>query len=208
MDISGPKSSSTSQRHAKVTNRSSSNPEPPSGVLDDFAAIYASRIYFQPLPQFKPKDLRASIDLWPSFVRYSFYALLLHYTEPCFYTNTKQAAIAFYTESAQKSVDELASQGIASVQILHSLCFLSLIDILGMSGLDRPQSLGLSFSIDSRQKNEHGHGLILGLLPDYQCSEDLHTQSALVSNKMTMPESDATGAYFSWKRHFHRNSQP
>lgn len=76
--------------------------------------------------------------MWPNFLRFSFYALLLHYTDPFYYSNRKQVAIAFYTESAQKSVDDLASQGIASIQIIHSLCFLSLVDILGMNGLDLP----------------------------------------------------------------------
>lgn len=58
-------------------------------------------------------------------------AITLPFLEHSFYGGRKSTAIDFYVRSARKTTIGLASEGISSLNILQSICLLTLADIAG-----------------------------------------------------------------------------
>lgn len=112
-------------------NRSFDNPEPPEEVADHLCEIYKSRIYFQPLPLFRLDSLRARLTAFPRFLRFSFLALAVRYSDHPHYAGVRADAIEFYAKSAQRTVDDIVAEGAANINVLRALCLLSLHNILG-----------------------------------------------------------------------------
>lgn len=104
-------------------------------MLKDFVEIYRTRIYFQPIPLLVLKDLEIRIAEFPRFLRWSFFAVILHFLEPghCFFGGKESEASEFYSNFARQSALGLASEGIASLELIQSLCILAFCDTLGWS---------------------------------------------------------------------------
>lgn len=83
----------------------------------------------QPLPLFE--NLSEILPHFPGYLMYAFMATTLLFLEHSFYGDTKSVAIEFYARSARKTAIVLASQGTPSLDILRSICLLTLTDIAG-----------------------------------------------------------------------------
>lgn len=112
-------------------SRSLANPDPPAEVVEQMLDIYETKIYFQPLPLFAVRDLRAQITGFPQFLRWSFFALCLHYLESPFYSGNEALAIDAYMSSAQQTAMGLAAEGTTDAHVVQSLCLLALCEIMG-----------------------------------------------------------------------------
>ncbi|OQV05766.1 Fungal Zn2-Cys6 binuclear cluster domain-containing protein [Cladophialophora immunda] len=107
----------------------STRPEPPPQVLDYLVDIYRKKIHLQPLPLLNPEDLRTIIDNSPQYLRWSFLALTVSFSNHDFYKGKSSEAIKLYSRSAADTVMKLAAGGNSRVDILQSLCLLAFKDI-------------------------------------------------------------------------------
>ncbi|KIW23627.1 uncharacterized protein PV07_11813 [Cladophialophora immunda] len=104
-------------------------PEPPPQVLDYLVDIYRKKIHLQPLPLLSPEDLRTIIDNSPQYLRWSFLALTVSFSNHDFYKGKSSEAIKLYSRSAADTVMKLAAGGNSRVDVLQSLCLLAFKDI-------------------------------------------------------------------------------
>lgn len=93
--------------------------------------MYKTRIYLQPLPLFDPNLLHEHVLSFPLYLLRSFLAVTLLFSEHPFYGGSKSAAMEFYIRSAREMVILRAAEGIGTVELLQSLCLLTLCDIAG-----------------------------------------------------------------------------
>lgn len=101
--------------------------------MDNLVDIYTTKIYFQPLPLLSLANLRSRVSHFPGYLRWSFLSLCLRYSENYFYQDKEAQAIDFYSTSSQELVMGLAAEGVATVEVIQSLCLLALGDIMGSS---------------------------------------------------------------------------
>lgn len=105
---------------------------PSSESLDKAVEVYGNRLYFQPLPLFRPEGLRDRVESFPLFLQWIFLALSLS-NLPYDSNSAKEAdLIHLRARSARDTVLELAMRGTAKLEISQALCLLALADILGM----------------------------------------------------------------------------
>ncbi|KAM6532661.1 hypothetical protein FALCPG4_005713 [Fusarium falciforme] len=109
---------------------SPSNPEPPAQVLDYLVNVYKTKIYFQPLPLLALADLPTRVPRFPRYLRWSFLSLCLRHSESYFYHEREAQAVEFYTASSQELTMTLAAEGVATAEVIQSLCLLALGDIM------------------------------------------------------------------------------
>ena len=114
---------------AYIYCRTEKDPEPPSEVVQSFVDIYNTRVYFQPLPLFRPGGLNERIRSAPQFLRFSFFAVMLHYNSHEFFASSRYLSQRFYRSEAQQEVDRL-SKNVASLEVIQALCLLALSGIL------------------------------------------------------------------------------
>jgi hypothetical protein len=93
--------------------------------------IYRTKVYFQPLPLFSLQGLREKLQLSSQFLRWSFLALCLHYTDCTFYGGRKAQALEFYADASREMVMSLAAEGVTTTEVEQTLCLLILGDIMG-----------------------------------------------------------------------------
>lgn len=93
--------------------------------------IYKLKIHFQPFPLFDVALLPCQWSQWPPFLLQSFLAATLTFTESFFHENMESCTKDRFIHLARATVIPLAAEGIASLQILQSLCLLSICDIAG-----------------------------------------------------------------------------
>lgn len=104
---------------------------PSSESLDKAVEVYGNRLYFQPLPLFRPEGLRDRVESFPLFLQWIFLALSLS-NLPYDSNSAKEAdLIHLRARSARDTVLELAMRGTAKLEISQALCLLALADILG-----------------------------------------------------------------------------
>lgn len=109
----------------------SGSPNPPPEVLCHFVGVYENKLHLQPLPLFDIDNLPGEVAYFPEFLLHAFMAITLPFLEHSFYGDRKPTVIDFYVRSARKTTIGLASQGILSLNILQSICLLTLVDIAG-----------------------------------------------------------------------------
>ncbi|KAM6540275.1 hypothetical protein FALCPG4_001996 [Fusarium falciforme] len=103
---------------------------PSSESLDKAVEVYGTRLYFQPLPLFRPEGLRDRVEGFPLFLQWIFLALSLS-NLPYDSNSAKEAdLIHLRARSARDTVLELAMRGTAKLEISQALCLLALADIL------------------------------------------------------------------------------
>ncbi|KAL6355921.1 hypothetical protein LRP88_09504 [Fusarium phalaenopsidis] len=103
---------------------------PSSESLDKAVEVYGTRLYFQPLPLFRPEGLRDRVEGFPLFLQWIFLALSLS-NLPYDSNSAKEAdLIHLQARSARDTVLELAMRGTAKLEISQALCLLALADIL------------------------------------------------------------------------------
>ncbi|RSM13074.1 hypothetical protein CEP52_002020 [Fusarium oligoseptatum] len=103
---------------------------PSSESLNKAVEVYGTRLYFQPLPLFRPEGLRDRVESFPLFLQWIFLALSLS-NLPYDSNSAKEAdLIHLRARSARDTVLELAMRGTAKLEISQALCLLALADIL------------------------------------------------------------------------------
>lgn len=93
--------------------------------------MYRIKLHLQPLQLFKLAGLRDHLLASSQFLRWSFLALLLHFSSHDFYSGQEAEATAFYTTSSRQEVTSLASQGIPRLEVVQALSLLVLVDVAG-----------------------------------------------------------------------------
>lgn len=101
-------------------------------MLEFYAEVYKSSIYFQPLPVLAVDGLRARVQVFPRFLQFSFLALALLYSDHPHYAGSEADAANFYAKSAQRTIDEIVAAGTAGIEVYQALCFLSLYHVKSM----------------------------------------------------------------------------
>ncbi|PLB53074.1 hypothetical protein P170DRAFT_507782 [Aspergillus steynii IBT 23096] len=102
---------------------------PPPDVLMHYVEIYKARLHLQPLPLFNIETLSTQVLRFPPYLLHSFLAVTMPFSEHSFFGNAKEKAIDSYVRSARETVIHAATEGESSVELLQSLCLLSLNDL-------------------------------------------------------------------------------
>lgn len=96
-----------------------------------YVEIYKARLHLQPLPLFNVDTLSTNVLHFPPFLLRTFLAATMLFSEHPFFGSAKAEAIEFYVRSARESVMDSAAEGQPSVEVLQSLCLLTLNDLAG-----------------------------------------------------------------------------
>lgn len=108
-----------------------SSPDPPLEVLDHLIEVYRLKIHLQPLQLFILPGLRQYLLEKPRFLRWSFLALVLHFTSHDFFSGREVEAIELYSTASRQDVTSLALQGMPRLEVLQALSLLVLVDVSG-----------------------------------------------------------------------------
>ncbi|KAE8312382.1 hypothetical protein BDV41DRAFT_565172 [Aspergillus transmontanensis] len=107
----------------------SSCPYPPAEVIFQLIEVYKSRIHFQPFPLFDVALLPSRWSQWPHYLLQSFLAASLTFADSSFHGNMKSCTTDRFVNLARMTAIPLAAEGMASLQVLQSLCLLTICDI-------------------------------------------------------------------------------
>ncbi|WQF77411.1 hypothetical protein CDEST_02425 [Colletotrichum destructivum] len=106
------------------------SPEPPPDAVDHLIRVYKKDIAFRPLPLFGRSILRSRLSSpTPQFLRRSFLALTLRFGTHPFFRGKEGECADFYAGSAYTDLMPLALEGVATVEVVQSLCLLALQDL-------------------------------------------------------------------------------
>ncbi|KAK6227490.1 hypothetical protein QIS74_01045 [Colletotrichum tabaci] len=106
------------------------SPEPPPDALEHLIRVYRKDIAFKPLPLFGRSTLRSRLSSpTPRFLRRSFLALTLRFGTHPFFRGKEGECADFYAASAYADLMPLALEGVATVEVVQSLCLLALQDL-------------------------------------------------------------------------------
>lgn len=97
-------------------------------IFDHLVRIYASVIHLQPLPLFQPEHLRERLPCCPQFLRWTFFALALAFSEGYISPEEDAQTGEFYASKADE-VMQLAMEGNCSLPVIQALCLLVLLDM-------------------------------------------------------------------------------
>ncbi|KAK6823807.1 hypothetical protein RU639_006240 [Aspergillus parasiticus] len=107
----------------------SSCPYPPAEVIFQLIEVYKSKIHFQPFPLFDVALLPSRWSQWPPYLLQSFLAASLTFADSSFHGNMKSCTTDRFVNLARMTAIPLAAEGMASLQVLQSLCLLTICDI-------------------------------------------------------------------------------
>ncbi|KAE8324723.1 hypothetical protein BDV39DRAFT_180090 [Aspergillus sergii] len=107
----------------------SSCPYPPAEVIFQLIEVYKSKIHFQPFPLFDVALLPSRWSQWPHYLLQSFLAASLTFADSSFHGNMKSCTTDRFVNLARMTAIPLAAEGMASLQVLQSLCLLTICDI-------------------------------------------------------------------------------
>ncbi|KAI5463873.1 hypothetical protein BGZ63DRAFT_382479 [Mariannaea sp. PMI_226] len=106
-------------------------------------------IHLQPLPIFRTSDLVHYLTVAPQFLLHSFLALVLTLKRPGLYCDPFSERIQLYTESAEEAVRKLAAKGASTIEVIQSLCLLSLRDILVCQPYQAQMTIGTASRLEA-----------------------------------------------------------
>jgi hypothetical protein len=84
------------------------------------------------LPLFNPDDLWERMAILPQFLLHSFLALMLKFSIHEFYHGEEVEAASLYNRLAADATMRLAFDGAPRLEVIQSLCLLTLRNIAGM----------------------------------------------------------------------------
>jgi hypothetical protein len=110
-------------------SNSSGHPGPQTRTADEIlecaVTVFEAKVYLQPLPLFGLKSLKDHLSRGPPFLRNSFFDLCTLLSAP-----RDQCSAQGSLDTARLETIKLASEGSCSLEVLESLCLLSLHEIL------------------------------------------------------------------------------
>ncbi|KAM5360534.1 hypothetical protein ACJA88_014805 [Fusarium oxysporum] len=125
------------------------DPDVPLEALADVVDIYCRMIHLQPLPLFRPNELLDYLRSSTRHLLYSFLALGLSLKAQIAHLPTRSDLIENYARCARDEVQDLASQGIARLQVVQSLCLLALSDILICKPYQAQMTIGTASRLEA-----------------------------------------------------------
>ncbi|XEV01255.1 hypothetical protein FSHL1_006542 [Fusarium sambucinum] len=118
-------------------------------ALTDAVDIYVTMVHMQPIPLFRPNELLDYLKSSSRHLRYSFLALGLSLKAQTAQFPTQFDLIDNYARCARAEVHDLASQGISKLQVVQSLCLLTLRDILVCKPHQAQMTIGTASRLES-----------------------------------------------------------
>ncbi|KAI9930110.1 hypothetical protein MW887_011920 [Aspergillus wentii] len=133
-------------------------PNPPLETLSHFVEIYKAKLHLQPLPLFDMDGLSAQVSRFPQFLLRSFLAVTLLFSGHPFYGTSKADAIEFYVRSSRETTISLAAECTPSLEVIQSLCLLTLSDISAGKQARARMNIGMA-SVIINLHSKHLEGL-------------------------------------------------
>ncbi|KAJ3458906.1 hypothetical protein MRS44_013015 [Fusarium solani] len=169
--------------------------DPPPEALNHFVQIYKTTLHLQPLPLFNPDDLWERMAILPQFLLHSFLALMLKFSIHEFYHGEEVEAASLYNRLAADATMRLAFDGAPRLEVIQSLCLLTLRNIAAGDTSRACMTTGAAARLDSlRRPQRHGSSLANEL--DVRCFWSVYMlETIFFPNIPNAPEMDKSSQH-------------